>query len=136
MHCVHTVCAVARTRPSRTHGVRMSCACLACTGRDTPRQPAPGRDLTSMSRHQGNQNHVATSNRCCNTTQTTPGRDLKTGSRLRFSCPAPSQVVTSKPGRDPSWRLTYVATSASCRDLIPAHSGTSRLAWGACGAGM
>ena len=50
---------------------------------------------------QGSQNHVATSNRCRDTTQATPGRDLKTGSRHRFSCPAPSQVATPKPGRDP-----------------------------------
>ena len=57
----------------------------------------------------------------------------------------PIQVATSKRGRDtishaspkpgrntktrsrPSWRLTYVATSISCRDLVSAHSGISRL---------
>ena len=63
---------------------------------------------------EGSQNHVATSNRCRDTTQNTPGRDFKTGSRHRFSCP-----------RQPSWRLTYVATSISCRDLISAHIGIS-----------
>ena len=49
------------------------------------------RDIKSR---QGSQNHVATSNRCHDTTQATPGRDLKTGSRHRFSSPAPSQVAT------------------------------------------
>ena len=75
---------------------------------------------------QGSQNHVATSNRCRDTTENTLGRDLKTGSRHRFSCPAPSQVATSKTRSQPSWRLTYVATSISCRDLVSAHSGISR----------
>ena len=39
---------------------------------------------------------------------------------------SPSQVRTRKSGRDPSWRLTYVATSISFRDLVSAHSGISR----------
>ena len=82
----------------------------------------PGRDVNPMSRppfcltktvqvatskmgsrHQfpwGSENHVATSNRCRNITQPNPGRDLKTGSRHRFSCLASSQVATPKPGRD------------------------------------
>ena len=76
----------------------------------------PGCDLTSMSRHQGSQNHVATSNRCRDTTQNTPGRDLKTGSRHQTSCRQSTQVATSiscrdlaltRPGRD----------LKSCRDL-------------------
>ena len=51
----------------------------------------PGRDLTSMSRHQGSQNHVATSYRCRDT------------------------VSLAQPqARSP----TYVATSISCRDLL------------------
>ena len=50
---------------------------------------------------QGSQNHVATSNQCRDTTQATPSRDLKMGSRHRFSSPAPSQVATPKPGRNP-----------------------------------
>ena len=41
----------------------------------------PRHDLTSMSRHQGNPNHVATSNRCRDTTQDTPGRDVNFMSR-------------------------------------------------------
>ena len=53
-------------------------------------------------------NHVATSNRCRDTTQAYPGRDTKTRSR-------------------PSWRLPYVATLNSCRDTVSAHSGLSRL---------
>ena len=76
----------------------------------------PGRNLTSMSRHQGSQNHVATSNRCRDTTQNTLGRDLKTGSRHQTSYRQSTQVATSiscrdltmtKPGRD----------LKSCRDL-------------------
>ena len=44
----------------------------------------------------------------------------------------PNQVATSKRGRDtktrprPSWRLTYVVTSISCRDLVLAHNGISK----------
>ena len=61
--------------------------------------------------------HVATSNWCRDTTQSTSGRDLKTGSRHRFSCPASSQVATLEPGRDPpgdspmSRHQFHVATS-------------------------
>ena len=91
--------------------------------------PRPGRDINPTSRppfcptktaqvvtskmgsrHQfpyGRQNHVATSNRCRDTTQANPGRDTKTRSR-------------------PSWRLLYVATSILCCDLVSAHSGLSR----------
>ena len=73
-------------------------------------QNRPGRDL---------KNGVATPvsigqlepcrdiNRCRDITQATPGRDTKTRSR-------------------PSWRLPYVATSISCRDLVSTHSGISR----------
>ena len=91
---------------------------LACVGRDTPRQPTPGRDLTSMSRHQGNQNHVATSNRCRDTVspaqpqarsrhqnqvatllETPLCRNINFMSRLRFP-------------------TSQVATSFLCRDLL------------------
>ena len=76
----------------------------------------PGRDLTSMSRHQGSQNHVATSNRCRDIEVAknmsrhqidvaTPTRTLRVAtsnfmSRHRLSCPASSQVATPEPGRD------------------------------------
>ena len=82
----------------------------------------PGRDVNPMSRppfcptktvqvatskmgsrHQlpwGSQNHVGTSNWCRDTTQATPGRDHKTGSRLPFLYQAPGQVATSFLGRD------------------------------------
>ena len=66
-----------------------------------------GRDIKSQ---QGSQNHVATSNRCRDTTQATPGRDLKTGSRHRFSSPAPSQVAT------PNQVATLLETNL-CRDI-------------------
>ena len=81
------------------------------------RQPALCRDLTSMSRHQGIKNHVATSNQCRDTTQASPGRNLKTGSRHRFSYPVPSQVATSLFQVATPWSFTYVATSFPCRDL-------------------
>ena len=96
---------------------RMSCPTSAGRGHagralvaTRPGRMPPGRDLTLMSRHQGSQNHVATSNRCRDIVspgQPKPGRDIKTRSR-------------------PSWRRTYVATSISCRDLISAHIGISR----------
>ena len=82
----------------------------------------PGRDVNPMSRppfcstktvqvatskigsrHQlpwESQNHVATSKRCRDTAQATPGRDLTSMSRLPFLCQAPGQVATSFPGRD------------------------------------
>ena len=50
----------------------------------------------------------------------------KRGRDTIFSYQAPGQVATPKLGRDPSWRLTYVATSFSCRDLAPAHNGIFR----------
>ena len=56
----------------------------------------PGRDLTSMSRHQGSQHHVATSDRCRDTIQTTPCRDIKLVSRHRFSAHTATHVATSK----------------------------------------
>ena len=134
------------------HSKQVKCACELCRARSCA---CPRRDPTPRSRpqidvvtslcsfHRNNlvatqnlgrdtkppcssQNHVATSDRCRDTTQATPGRDLKTGSRHRFSYPAPSQVATPKPGRDPFWRLTYVATSILCCDLVSAHNGISR----------
>ena len=95
---------------------RAHVACTASAGRahagralvaTRPGNLPPGRDLTSMSRHQGSQNHVATSNRCRDTTQNTPGRDLKTGSRHQTSC----------------CQSTQVATSISCRDLTLTRPG-------------
>ena len=56
------------------------------------------------SRHQlpwGSQNPVTTSNQCRDITQANPDGDLKKGSQHRLFCPAPSQVATPKPGRDP-----------------------------------
>ena len=70
--------------------------------------------------------HVATSLRC---------RDIK-ATRIKsrhifevatpFLLPSPSQVATSFSGRDLLDDQAYVATSSSCRDLAPAHSGISR----------
>ena len=84
----------------------------------------PSCDLTSMSRHQGSQNHVATSNRCRDTTQNALGRDLKTGSRHQTSCCQSTQVATSISCRD----LTLTRPGRdlkSCRDLkffSPGHN--------------
>ena len=84
----------------------------------------PGRDLTLMSRHQGSQNHVATSNRCRDTTQNAPGCDLKTGSQHQTSCRQSTQVATSISCRD----LTLTRPGRdlkSCRDLklfSPCHN--------------
>ena len=66
-----------------------------------------GRDIKSQ---QGSKNHVAASNRCHDTTQATPGRDLKTGSRHRFSNPAPSQVATPN-------QVTTLLETNLCRDI-------------------
>ena len=82
--------------------------------------PQAGYDIVPRSRPPGRLSQVATSipchdlpsaqpkqsrsrpqNRCRDITQPNPGRDLKTGLRHRFSCLAPSQVATPKPGRDP-----------------------------------
>ena len=74
----------------------------------------PGRDLTSMSRHQGSQNHVATSNRCRDTTQTTPCRDIKSVSRHHpgYSM-SRHQIGVATP-----LRLLHVATSNRCHDIV------------------
>ena len=127
-----------RTQVARSAHVVGTAACTASLSRASagrahagsalvatrPGSLPPGRDLTSMSRHQGNQNHVATSNRCRDTTQKALGRDLKTGSRHQTSCRQSTQVATSischdltltRPGRD----------LKSCRDLklfSPSHN--------------
>ena len=86
----------------------------------------PGRDLTLMSRHQGSQNHVATSNRCCDTTQNAPSRNLKTGSRHQTSSmqPEPCRDIKSvsrhHPGLFRSRHQNHVATlleATLCRDI-------------------
>ena len=69
------------------------CALIATRSGSLP----PGRDLTSLSRHQGSQNHVATPNRC---------RDIEVDrnmSRHQIDVATPPrtfQVATSKRGRD------------------------------------
>ena len=116
VHCAHT------QNPGRAHTVRtvpMSWALLhaqqagrvhvartASAGRahaghalvaTRPGSLPPGRDLTSMSQHQGSQNHVATSNRC---------RDIEVAKNMPrhqidvATPPRTLQVVTSKRGRD------------------------------------
>ena len=89
-------CTVRTPKTQVAHNQRRSRAYRACTGRDTPRQPTPGRDLK------------------------TPGRDTK----LIQPLPRPGRDAKSR--SRPSWRLPYVATSISCRDIVSAHSGLSR----------
>ena len=43
-----------------------------------------------------------------------------------FLLPSPRPGRNTKTRSRPSWRLTYVATSISCRDLVSAHSEISR----------
>ena len=57
--------------------------------------------------------HVATSNWCHDTAQTTPGRDLQTGLQHRFSCPAP------KSGRDFIFPGCDLLELHLCRDIVP-----------------
>ena len=56
--------------------------------------------------------HVATSNWCRDIAQSTPGRDLQTGSRHRFSCSAP------KPGRDFIFPSRDLLELHLCRDIV------------------
>ena len=70
-----------------------------------PPTERPCRDPKLWSRHQ------------ITTRQPEPCRDIKSVSRHHFSCPAPSQVATPRPGRDPprdypmSRHQFHVATS-------------------------
>ena len=116
VHCMHTQnpgrTHTARTVPiswallraqqaDRAHVARTVSAGRAHVGRALvathPGSLHPGRDLTSKSRHQGSQNHVATSNRC---------RDIEVArnmSRHQIDVTTPPrtlQVTTSKRGRD------------------------------------
>ena len=103
----------------REHSAQVVGACRDLSPLPSPRQ---GRDIISRSRPPFcllklprsrpqkwgrdtkpppcSLNHVATSNRCRDTTQAYPGRDTKIRSR-------------------PSWRVPYVATSISCRHTCP-----------------
>ena len=67
--CAHSKQVARVSRAQLAQVVHRSRSCWACTSRNTPRQPAPGRDL-------------------------------KTGSLLRFPCQIQSQVATSFQGRD------------------------------------
>ena len=73
--------------------------------------PEPCRDIKSVSRHHSLPN---------------PGsRPSKRGSDT-VRQPSPKPGRNTKTRSRPSWRLPYVATSISCRDLISAESGISR----------
>ena len=96
---------VSAARAGRALNVCRSCACWACTGSDTPRQFAPGRDLKPRLRHPISTGQVATSNRC---------RDQ------------PLLFPHKRPCRDtkpPQGSQNPVATSNRCRDTIQANPG-------------
>ena len=134
-HCARSaqvVGAAARTASWSYAHARLVALCCACPYRD-PRPKLPSRCA-----------YVATSNDVATQIFPTTGgpcHDIKTTSRRPqgHTRSRPQNGVATlfllpslKPGRDtktrsrPSWRLTYVATSFSCRDLVPAHSGISR----------
>ena len=130
-------CALSAQRPGRAHNLRRSRAQRAQVARIALRSwahvatsfPCPA------------QGQVATLFPSRDLLEASPCRDIKLVSRhylgqSRSRPPGgvatPLLLPSPKPGRDtktrsrPSWSFTYVATSNSCRDLIPAHNGTSR----------
>ena len=74
------------------------------------RQPEPCRDIKSVSRHHSGQS------------RSRPQNEVAT----LFLLPSPKPGRNTKTRSRPFWRLTYVATSISCRDLVYAQSGISR----------
>ena len=135
--CAHSKLVVRMSRAQPAQVARSACVGGAHAGRalvttrpgSLPQPLRLCRDLIMMSRHGSflqPEAYVATLKSRREGLKAKPGRDLKTGSRHRFSCPAPSQVATPKIQVATSWRLPYVATSISCHDLISAHSGISR----------
>ena len=74
------------------------------------RQPEPCRNIKSVSRRHSGQSRSRPPN----------------GVATPFLLPSPKPGRDTEPRSQPSWRVTYVATSISCRDLVPAHSGISR----------
>ena len=122
-HCersAHVVGAAART-------ASLSRSCRACTCRDTPRQPAPRSrphfDVVTPRQPESRSGwchfdvvtptrplHVATSDRCRDTTQANPCRDIKSVSRHRFSCPAQAR------SRHQDQVATFLETNL-CRDI-------------------
>ena len=72
--------------------------------------PEPCRDIKSMSRHHSGQS------------RSRPPNEVATP----FLLPIPKSGRNIKTRPRPSWRLLYVATSVSCRDLVSTHSGISR----------
>ena len=73
-------------------------------------QPEPCRDIKSVSRHHSGQ----------------PRSRPQNGVATPFLLPSPKPGSNTKTRSRPSWRVTYVATSISCRDFGSAHSGISR----------
>ena len=76
----------------------------------TTRQPESCRDIKSVSRHHSGHSRSRPQNGV-----TTP-----------FLLPSPKPGRNTKTRPRPSWKLTYVATSISCRNIVSAHSGISR----------
>ena len=102
--CAHNKLVTRMSRAQPTQVARSACAghALWCPGRGRKSRPPFLVQPQAKSRHHfqvatsWRLTYVATSNWCHDTAQATPGRDLQTRSRHRFSCPASSQVATSK----------------------------------------
>ena len=119
--CAHSKLVARMSRAQPAQVARSACvgrphsAQAVGTCRDLPSlsSPNPSRDIVSKSRPPGRVTHVATSIWCRDTTQATLGRDLQTGSRHHFSCPAPKQGRDFiHPGRD-------LLELHLCRDIVP-----------------
>ena len=76
----------------------------------TTRQPEPCLYIKSVSRHHSGHSRSRPRN----------------GVATPFLLPSPKPGRNTKTRSRPFWRLTYVATSISCRDLVSAHSGISK----------
>ena len=70
-------------------------------------QQKPCRDIKSVSRHRSRHSRSRPQN----------------GVVTSFPLPSPRLGRNTKTRSRPSWRLTYVAISISCHDLILAHNG-------------
>ena len=88
--CAHSKLVARTASAGRAHAGRA----LVAT---RPGSLPPGRDLTSMLRHQGSQHHVATSNQCRDTIQTTPCRDIN---RCRNIVSLPTPLPMSRHQND------------------------------------
>ena len=109
------VTCIGRGRKSRPPFCLIKTAQIATTkiGVATPisiGQPEPCSDIKLVSRHHSGQSSSRPPN----------------GVATPFLLPIPKSGRNTKTRPRHSWRLPYVATSVSCRDLVSTHSGISR----------